>query len=121
MNDLRFAICDLRFFSWLRNGIVLAVLFLAVNLSNAATNDFFAQGVELGRAGHFSDAAGAFEKSAQTRPAAGTLVNLGIAEWQRGQNDAAAEATRLKPKSQIANRKSQMDRNLLTSASTTMK
>ena len=84
MNDLRFTIYDLRCCSWLRHSIVLMVFILAVNVSRAATNDFFAQGVGLGRAGMFSDAAAAFEKSARTRPAAGTLVNLGIAEWQRG-------------------------------------
>ena len=75
---------DLRFCSWLRHSIVLAVFFLVVNISGAATNDFFAQGIELSRAGQYFEASAAFEKSARTRPAAGTLVNLGIAEWQRG-------------------------------------
>ena len=65
--------------------IFLAALFLAVELSRAGgTNDFFAQGVALNRAGRFPEAAAAFEKSARRQPAAGTLVNLGIAEWQRG-------------------------------------
>lgn len=84
MNDLRLAIYDLRFFSWLRHGIVLAVFFLAANISCAATNDYFAQGGGLSRAGQFPDAAAAFEKAEQAQPACGTLVNLGIAEWQRG-------------------------------------
>ena len=43
----------------------------------------------MSRAGQFPEAAAAFEKSAQARPAAGTLVNLGIAEWQRGHAGAA--------------------------------
>ncbi|HEX5399911.1 MAG TPA: tetratricopeptide repeat protein [Verrucomicrobiae bacterium] len=53
------------------------------------TNDFFEAGVELNRAGQFPEAAAAFEKSAQARPAVGTLVNLGIAEWRRGRAGAA--------------------------------
>jgi tetratricopeptide (TPR) repeat protein len=52
--------------------------------SRAVTNNAFAQGVELSRAGQFPEAAAAFEKSAQAQPASGTLVNLGVAEWQRG-------------------------------------
>ena len=89
---LRFTIYDLRFRfkpRYLGCCIVLAALICAVNFSRAATNDFFAQGVELSRAGQFPEAAAAFEKSAQTQPAAGTLVNLGIAEWQRGHAGAA--------------------------------
>jgi tetratricopeptide (TPR) repeat protein len=57
--------------------------------SRAATNDFFAQGVELIQAGQFPEAAAAFEKSAHAQPSAGTLVNLGLAEWQRGHAGAA--------------------------------
>jgi tetratricopeptide (TPR) repeat protein len=69
--------------------IVLVVLVCAVNFSRAATNDFFAKGVELGRGGQFPEAAAAFEKAAQARPACGTLANLGIAEWRRGRAGAA--------------------------------
>lgn len=61
-----------------------ATLFLAMNVGRAATNDYFTQGVELSRAGQFPEAAAAFEKSAKSQPATGTLVNLGLAEWQRG-------------------------------------
>jgi tetratricopeptide (TPR) repeat protein len=57
--------------------------------SRAATNDFFAHGVELSRAGQFPEAAAAFEKAAQAGPACGTLVNLGIADWHRGRAGAA--------------------------------
>jgi tetratricopeptide (TPR) repeat protein len=69
--------------------VLLTALFLAVNLTHAATNDLFAQGVALSRAGQFPEAVAAFEKSAQARPAAGTFVNLGIAEWRRGHAGAA--------------------------------
>ena len=88
MSHLRFTIYDLRFrldFRSLGCGIAFAVLFFTAGIGHAAaTNGFFAQGVALNRAGQFPEAAAAFEKSAQARPAAGTLVNLGLAEWQRG-------------------------------------
>ena len=64
--------------------IILAVILCAAEFSRAATNDIFAQGVGLSRAGQFPEAAAAFEAAAQTRPAGGTLVNLGIADWRRG-------------------------------------
>lgn len=76
-----------------RHFIFLAVLFLVVELSRASgTNEFFAQGGALDRAGQFPEAAAAFEKSALLQPAAGTLVNQGIAEWQRGRAGAAIRA-----------------------------
>ena len=92
MNDLRFTIYDLRFQFGPRHFgcyIVLAALVCVVNFSRAATNDFFARGIELSRAGQFPEAATAFENSAAAQPAAGTLVNLGLAEWQRGHAGAA--------------------------------
>jgi len=69
--------------------VLVAALVCVVTTCQAATNDFFAQGVELSRGGRFPEAAAAFEKSARAQPAAGTLVNLGIAEWQRGHAGAA--------------------------------
>ena len=90
---LRFTIYDLRFRFEPRYlgcyAILVAALVCFAQTSRAATNDFFAQGVELSRAGQFPEAAAAFEKSARARPAAGTLVNLGIAEWRRGHAGAA--------------------------------
>ena len=91
--DLRFTICDLRFqFEPRHLGCyaVLAVMLVCfAQASGAMTNDLFTQGAELSRAGQFPEAAAAFEKSAQARPAAGTLVNLGVAEWRRGRAGAA--------------------------------
>jgi len=55
----------------------------------ATTNDLFARGLEFSRAGQFPDAAETFRLLAKTRPAAGTLVNLGLAEWQCGHAGAA--------------------------------
>ena len=69
--------------------ITLAALVGLVNSSKAGTNDFFARGVELSQAGQFPEAADAFQSAAHARPAAGTLVNLGLAEWQRGRAGAA--------------------------------
>ena len=94
LTRLRFTIYDLRFRfepRYLGCYAVLVAVLVCLSQSShaAATNDFFAQGVELSRAGQFPEAAAAFEKSAQARPAAGTLVNLGIAEWQRGHAGAA--------------------------------
>jgi tetratricopeptide (TPR) repeat protein len=73
----------------LRHFIFFAALFGLVETGHAATNDFFAQGIAACGAGQFSEAVVAFENSIKTRPAAGTLVNLGIAEWQRGHAGAA--------------------------------
>lgn len=69
--------------------IFLAAIFLAAEISRAATNDFFAQGVKLNRAGQFPEAAAAFENSVRQRPSSGALVNLGVTEWQRGRAGAA--------------------------------
>jgi tetratricopeptide (TPR) repeat protein len=70
--------------------ILLSMLFCAAQICPAAaTDDAFARGGELSQAGQFPEAAAAFEKSAQAQPASGTLVNLGLAEWQRGHAGAA--------------------------------
>jgi tetratricopeptide (TPR) repeat protein len=70
--------------------IFWAAIYSTVEIGHAATtNDFFAQGVQLIHTQQFPEAAQAFEKSAQQQPADGTLLNLGIAEWQRGRAGAA--------------------------------
>lgn len=76
----------------LRCLIFLAAILYTAEFSRAATNDFFARGVELSRVGQYPEAAAAFEKAAQTRPACGTLVNLGIADWRSGHAGAAIQA-----------------------------
>jgi len=73
----------------LRCAAVFVALVCLINLGHAATNDFFARGIEFSRAGQFPEAATAFENAAQAQPAAGTLLNLGLAEWQRGHAGAA--------------------------------
>ena len=75
-----------------RPSAALALGLACVGLNtHAATNDLFAQGVELSRAGQFPEATAAFETSAQSQPASGTLVNLGIAEWRRGHARPSSE------------------------------
>ncbi|HTV42398.1 MAG TPA: hypothetical protein VMF08_17655 [Candidatus Sulfotelmatobacter sp.] len=66
--------------------VLISLAVLAFSLANVrtATNDWFADGVAEYRTGQFADAAEAFENAAVVRPAAGTFVNLGLAEWQRG-------------------------------------
>jgi len=64
--------------------LILAWLLCAFNANAATTNDWFAQGVELSRAGEFPEATAAFENAARGRPAVGTYVNLGLSEWNRG-------------------------------------
>lgn len=86
MNHFRLPISRCRFRLRLLNCcLVLAVLGCAAKLNGAVTNDFFAQGVAAYRNGQFALAAQVFGKAAASRPAVGTLLNLGLAEWRRGQ------------------------------------
>ena len=63
-------------FRWL---IFLAAIFCAVETGGAAaTNDFFAQGLALDRAGQFPEAAAAFENSIKQKTSSGASV-AGIA------------------------------------------
>jgi tetratricopeptide (TPR) repeat protein len=92
VSHLRFTIYDLRYRLDPRSVgccIAFAALFFASGVGHAAADDFFAQGVGLNQAGQFPEAAAAFAKAAQEQQAAGTLVNLGLAEWQRGHAGAA--------------------------------
>ncbi len=64
--------------------VILTLTLAGISLGRGATNDLFARGLAATRAGEFAEAAAAFQQFNQRQPAAGTLVNLGIAEWQRG-------------------------------------
>ncbi|HEV2318975.1 MAG TPA: hypothetical protein VGV18_04450 [Verrucomicrobiae bacterium] len=70
----------------MRLGVSVFILMLAGSLAQVqgATNDAFAQGVVAYHAGQFMAAAQAFDNAAAVHPSAGTFVNLGLAEWQRG-------------------------------------
>ncbi len=65
--------------------LVLTVLIASFGLSVvAAPGNGFPQGLELYRAGDYSNAAVCFREAAEVRPSAGTLRNLGLAEWHCG-------------------------------------
>jgi tetratricopeptide (TPR) repeat protein len=68
--------------------LVLALL-LAVHSASATAFD---DGLTAYRDGEFAEAAKAFAQSARQRPAAGTYVNLGLAEWERGRRGHAVLA-----------------------------
>jgi len=68
--------------------LIVASIFLFAN-TKAATNDFFTRGIEFSRTGQFPEAAAAFENSVRQKPSSGALLNLGLAEWQRGHAGAA--------------------------------
>ena len=63
--------------------LCLALLLLGIS-AYASTNDLFTRGLQFSGNGQFPEAAAAFGKLSVEQPAAGTLVNLGLAEWQRG-------------------------------------
>jgi hypothetical protein len=67
-----------------RHSLSLALLLTCVRAPASSTPDFFERGVKAYRSGEFASAADAFRKSAEMSPAPGTLINLGLSEWQRG-------------------------------------
>lgn len=69
--------------------VASAVLVGAAPLESTPDQAAFRAGVEAFETGQFAAAAKAFQDSATARPAAGTLVNLGLAEWRHGRTGAA--------------------------------
>ena len=72
---------------WMLNAgcSIIALLFLCTFHASAASNpNQFNAGVEAYQAGNFAEAAQAFREAAARGTAAGTLQNLGNAEWQLG-------------------------------------
>ena len=65
--------------------VVAFLLFLGFSAQPQDFNALFQSGTDAYRAGDFSQAVDAFQKSAALRPASGTLENLGTAEWRRDQ------------------------------------
>lgn len=57
--------------------------------SHATAEADFKSGLEAFQAGNFAPAVEALRASAETEPAVGTLLNLGLAEWRRGRAGAA--------------------------------
>jgi hypothetical protein len=73
-------------------GLSLAVVVCLPSISAAASvspEELFKQGSEAYNAGGFEQSAGLFREAASAEPAAGTLHNLGNAEWQCGRTGPA--------------------------------
>jgi tetratricopeptide (TPR) repeat protein len=66
-------------------GIALSLLLAGIKLASAASADvLFRDGIAAFGTADFKGAAAAFRQSAEQLPAAGTLCNLGNAEWRLG-------------------------------------
>src|SRR5262249_15158175 len=72
--------------------LLVLTLGSVARLALASTNDSFQQGVEAYRLGEYGEAAKHFQSVIAQRPASGALVNLGLAEWHRGQAGTAVLA-----------------------------
>ncbi len=64
--------------------LILALLGCGLMCPAASEPVSFSSGVAAYEAGDYPAAARLFRQAAQTQPASGTLVNLGLAEWQQG-------------------------------------
>ena len=73
----------------LRSIVIAAAFFNGGILRATEVDHLFAEGTNAMLAGKYAVAARAFADSAARQPAAGTFVNLGIAEWRRGHAGAA--------------------------------
>ena len=79
----------------LRIFLFAVLIGLAARFSGQAQSvgdDSFRVGIEAYQTGRFVDAAKSFRESVSRQPGAGTLVNLGMAEWRRGRSGAAIQA-----------------------------
>ncbi len=72
-----------------RFSFVFALVLAAFNMSHAETNDLFSSGLAAAQIGNFTAAQAAFSSESKRAPSAGALLNLGLAEWQRGHASAA--------------------------------
>jgi hypothetical protein len=67
-----------------RPWLLLGLLLTCASTHAGSAPDFFEKGVLAYRGGEFARATDAFRRSAEVAPAPGTLLNLGLSEWQRG-------------------------------------
>jgi hypothetical protein len=73
-------------------GLCLWLILVASPAARVRATDFevqFREGLATYRLGDYADAVKAFRESAKEQPAAGTLQNLGNAEWKLGHTGAA--------------------------------
>lgn len=64
--------------------ILVALLLPRLEVDAVSAKALFQEGVASCQAGDYAKAAEAFRQSLAIQPAAGTLLNLGIADWRRG-------------------------------------
>ena len=69
--------------------LLLILMMDSGGLGRALAEGLFTPGTGAIRAGDFSAAVADFKKSIEQRPSSGALVNIGIAEWQRGHAGAS--------------------------------
>lgn len=85
---------------------LFVLVFLQLNIF-AAAETFFSAGTKAYEAGQFELAAQSFSESLAAQPAAGTLINLGLANWRSGHNGEAIlaweQASWLNPFAEAAN------------------
>ena len=72
--------------------VLCILVWLVAPFVTWAAVDPFRQGVNEFESGAFAKAVTNFSIAAEHRPASGTLVNLGLAEWRRGRAGAAVVA-----------------------------
>ena len=72
--------------------LVLVALLMGVPALGMAEADFFRDGVVAYEAGRYESAAHSFQASLDKHVFAGTLLNLGLAEWQQGHTGEAIAA-----------------------------
>jgi tetratricopeptide (TPR) repeat protein len=70
--------------------VVAILLFTSLIAAHAVNSDsLFTTGTQAFKSGEYENAAKAFRQSASLQPASGTLLNLGLAEWQGGKTGFA--------------------------------
>jgi hypothetical protein len=76
---------------WMWDVVLLLLLVFLANLAAGQTN-LFQQGAKAYDDGDYPAAAKTYDELSRQQPAAGTLLNLGIAEWRRGRTGFAVLA-----------------------------
>ena len=81
-----------RVFGFCKYVLVLLIVLLGAHACRAVSDVHFREGVAAYQAGQFEPAAQAFRNSLAEQTAAGTLLNLGLAEWRGGRPGEAMVA-----------------------------
>jgi hypothetical protein len=91
----------------LLRGMVFALSMLSISSLHAASyEEIFNDGAEYYKSADYAHASESFSKSVAVRPAFGTLLNLGLSEWQQGRVGTAVcaweQASWISPYSDVA-------------------